>query len=264
VSFSHSGARRFDLVIGADGLHSNVRNLIFGEEAQFLHELGLYIAIFTTPDFMQLGRDALYYGTLGRRVGLFGVQTKKEAKASFFFASEPLHYDRRDTAQQKLILRSKFSRLGWQVPQLLQYMDSAPDFYFDTVAQIRMHTWTRGRITLAGDAAHCASPMAGLGTTMAVIGAYVLAGELKAADGDHTRAFPRYETIMHEFTTECQKLADGAGWFVPTTRFKLWMSNLVWKLLPYTPWKNTMNKLPTRIANSITLKDYGRSPASIV
>ena len=256
VSFSRSPARRYDLVIGADGLHSNVRNLIFGEEAQFLHELGLYIAIFTTPDFMHLGGDALYYGTLGRRVGLFGVARKKEAKASFFFASEPLHYDRRDIRQQKQILKDKFSGLGWQVPQLLQYLDSTSDFYFDSVSQIRMDTWSRGRITLVGDAAHCASPMAGLGTTMAVIGAYVLAGELHAAGGDHTHAFPRYETIMREFTANCQKLAGGIDWFVPTTRLKQWMSNQVWKILPYTPWKNTMIKLPTKLANSITLKDY--------
>jgi 2-polyprenyl-6-methoxyphenol hydroxylase-like FAD-dependent oxidoreductase len=256
VSFSRTPARRFDLVIGADGLHSNVRTLIFGEEAQFLHELGLYIAIFTVPDFMQLNGNALFYGTLGRRVGLFGVRQKQEAKASFYFASEPLHYDRRDIEQQKLILCEKFADLPWQVPRLLQYMDNAPDFYFDSISQIRMDTWSRGRITLVGDAAHCASPMAGLGTTMAMIGAHILAGELKASGGDHTRAFPRYETLMHEFTTNVQRLADGAEWFVPTTRFRLWMSNLVWKILPYTPWKNMMIKLPTKLANSISLPDY--------
>jgi 2-polyprenyl-6-methoxyphenol hydroxylase-like FAD-dependent oxidoreductase len=256
VSFSHTPPRRFDLVIGADGLHSNVRTLTFGEEARFLHHFGLYVAIFTTPDFMHLDRNALFYGTLGRRVGLFGVGQKKEARASFYFASEPLQYDRRDIQQQKNILREKFSGLGWQVPQLLQYMDNAPDFYFDSISQIRMDTWSRGRISLVGDAAHCASPMAGLGTTMAVVGAYILAGELKAAGGDPFIAFPRYENNMREFTVSCQKLADGADWFVPNTRFKLWMSNLMWKILPFTPWKNMMIKLPTKISNSITLKDY--------
>ncbi len=115
VSFSRSPARRFDLVIGADGLHSNVRTLIFGEEAQFLHELGLYIAIFTTPDFMHLDGNALYYGTLGRRVGLFGVRQKLvKRRPPSYFASEPLHYDRRDIRQQKQILKDKFygSRLA--------------------------------------------------------------------------------------------------------------------------------------------------------
>ena len=256
VCFSRTPARRFDLVIGADGLHSNVRSLTFGEEARFLHELGLYIAIFTVPDFMQLGGDAVFYGTLGRRVGLFGVPQKKEAKASFYFASEPLQYDRRDIGQQKRILHEKFAGLPWQVPQMLRYMDNAPDFYFDSISQIRMDTWSRGRITLIGDAAHCASPMAGLGTTMAMIGAYILAGELKAADGEHAHAFPRYESLMHEFTVNIQKLADGAEWFVPTTRFRLLMSNFFWKILPYTPWRNMMIKLPTRLANSISLKDY--------
>jgi 2-polyprenyl-6-methoxyphenol hydroxylase-like FAD-dependent oxidoreductase len=98
--------------------------------------------------------------------------------------------------------------------------------------------------------------MAGLGTTMAMIGAYILAGELKAADGEHAQAFPRYESLMHAFTVNIQKLADGAEWFVPTTRFRLLMSNFFWKILPYTPWRNMMVKLPTKLANSISLKDY--------
>ncbi len=142
------------------------------------------------------------------------------------------------------------------MPQLLAiHLDNAPDFYFDSISQIRMDTWSRGRITLIGDAGHCAL-MAGLDTTMAMVGAYVLAGELNAADGDHTQAFPRYETILREFTTNCQKLADGVDWFVPTTRVKQWMSNQFWKILPYTPWKNMMIKLPTKLANSITLKGF--------
>lgn len=256
VTFSRNAARHFDLVVGADGLHSNVRTQVFGEEARFLHDLGLYIAIFTTPDFMHLGRNGLYHATLGRRVGLFGVNGKKEAMASFFFASDPLQYDRRDILQQKQILRDKFAGMAWQVPRLLELMDSAPDFYFDSVSQIRMDTWSRGSVTLVGDAAHCGSPVSGLGTTMAVTGAYVLAGELMAAGGNHTIAFPRYETRMREFTINCQKLADGVDWFVPKTHFKFWLSHKIWQILPYTPWKNMMNELPTKAATSIQLPDY--------
>jgi 2-polyprenyl-6-methoxyphenol hydroxylase-like FAD-dependent oxidoreductase len=256
VTFGRHPEQRFDLVIGADGLHSQVRTLAFGEEDQFVHDLGVYIAIFTTPNFMNLGMDALYYGTLGKRVGIFGARESSEAKASFYFASKPLTYDRRNIAEQKAILRERFGMEGWQVPRLLEYMETAPDFYFDSISQVKMDGWSKGRIALAGDAAHCGSPMSGMGTSMAAIGAYVLAGELKKADGDHQVAFAHYERNMREFTQNCQKLADGIDWFVPRTHFKQWLSLQMWKILPHTPWKNMMIEMPLRIANSIQLSSY--------
>jgi 2-polyprenyl-6-methoxyphenol hydroxylase-like FAD-dependent oxidoreductase len=256
VTFGRSGSRRFDLVVAADGLHSNVRALAFGEESRFIHHLGYYIAIFTTPNFMNLDHSGLYYGTLGKRVGIFSARENTEAKASFFFASPPLEYDRRDIVRQKQILGDKFARDQWQVPRLLQMMDDAPDFYFDSISQIRMERWSAGRAVLLGDAAHCASPLSGMGTSMAVVGAYILAGELKEANGDYTVAFARYEALMRDFVTQCQKLAEGADWFVPRTRLKLWFSQQMWKVLPYTPWKNMMIEVPLKIGNSITLKDY--------
>jgi 2-polyprenyl-6-methoxyphenol hydroxylase-like FAD-dependent oxidoreductase len=256
VTFNRSESRRFDLVVGADGLHSNVRTLAFGEESRFIHHLGYYVAIFTTPNFMNLDHSGLYYGTLGKKVGIFSARENREAMASFFFASPRLQYDRRDTTRQKQILRDKFAHEQWQIPRLLQMMDDAPDFYFDSISQIRMERWSAGHSILLGDAAHCASPLAGMGTSMAVVGAYILAGELKQANGDHTVAFARYETLMRDFVTRCQKLAEGADWFVPRTRFKQWFSQQMWKVLPYTPWKNMMIEIPLKIGNSITLKDY--------
>lgn len=257
VSFNRNEPRHFDLVVGADGLHSNVRALAFGAESRFMHHLGIYFAFFSTPNFMDLKDMAgLYYGTLGKRVGVFSAKQDTEARAGFYFASPQLQYNYRDINQQKEMIRERFSGEAWQIPELLKLMDNAPDFYFDSVSQIRMDRWSKGSVVLLGDAGYCASPMSGMGTSMAVIGAYILAGELKEAEGNHVIAFAKYETQMRPLVTACQKLAEGAEWFVPQTRFKLWMSQQIWKILPYTPWKNMMIEMPLKAANTISLKDY--------
>jgi 2-polyprenyl-6-methoxyphenol hydroxylase-like FAD-dependent oxidoreductase len=256
VTFLREGPRTFDLVIGADGLHSKVRSLMFGDEERFIHNLGYYVAIFTTPNHMNLDHSGLYYGTLGKKVGIFSARENSEAKASFFFASPPLDYDRRDVAAQKAILRERFGMEGWEVPRLLKMMDEAPDFYFDSVSQIRMDRWSAGRTALLGDAAYCASPVSGMGTGMAVVGAYILAGELREANGDYTVAFARYEAEMREYVRQCQKLAEGADWFIPETRLKQWLSTQLFRILPHTPWKNMMIEMALKTANSISPKDY--------
>jgi len=255
VTFERSQPRTFDLVVGGDGLHSRVRALAFGDEAKFTRHLGYYCSIFSIPNYLDLGQNALYYGTVGKKVGIFG-RNDREAKASFFFDSPMLEYDRRDVEQQKRILREQFAGDVWEAPRLLQMMDDAPDFYFDAVSQIKMDRWSAARTVLLGDAGYCGSPLSGMGTSMAMVGAYVLAGELKEAAGDHTIAFARYEALMRDFVNRCQKLAEGADWFVPRTRWKLWLSTQMWRMLPYTPWKNMMIDVPVKIGNSIRLKDY--------
>ncbi len=257
VVLERGGRRSFHLVVGADGLHSKVRSLAFGPDAGFVHYLGYYVSIFTVPNYLHLDRSGLYYGTLGKKVGIFSGGDPQEAKASFFFATEPLEYARRDTEQQKRILGRHFEQEGWEVPRLLELMKAAPDFYFDSVSQVKMSRWAAGRCALLGDAAYCASPLSGMGTGMAVVGAYILAGELAEADGNYALAFERYERLMRDFVQKCQGIADGGtDWFVPRTHWRLWLSNQMWKILPYTPWKNMMIEVPLKIANSITLKQY--------
>jgi 2-polyprenyl-6-methoxyphenol hydroxylase-like FAD-dependent oxidoreductase len=136
-------------------------------------------------------------------------------------------------------------------------MPDAPDFYFDSVSQIRMDRWCSGRTALLGDAAHCASPLSGMGSGLAVVGAYVLAGELAAAGNDHRAAFARYEARMRDYVTRCQKSALPAGrWFVPRSRPQIWLRNQNFRMLVHMPWKGLIAGVSRKTANAIVLADY--------
>lgn len=266
VTFERAPARAFDLVVGADGLHSNVRSLAFGPESPFIRHLGLYLAIFTTPNDLGLDHWQLIHAVPGKSVTITSARENTEARAIFFFASPPLNYDHHDTRQQQDILASAFSTEQWEVPHLLKAMRHAPDFYFDSASQIRMDNWSAGRVTLLGDAGYCPSPLSGQGTSLALVGAYVLAGELQAAAGDHRAAFARYQQQMSGFVQQNQQIALGnAKRFTPGTRTRIWLQNQTIKALPYLPWKNLVLNLATKgvreAARAITLKDYPVSGA---
>ena len=266
VRFVSGRVQRVDFVVGADGLHSNVRSIAFGDEEKFVRHMGYYISIFTVPDFLHLHDAGRYYVQLGRRVGCFGSKNSGNAKASFYFASQKFDYDRRDVTAQKALLRETFAGMKWHTQEMLGMMDAAPDFYFDSLSQVKMDRWSKGRVVLLGDAASCASPMAGMGTSIAMVGAYVLAGEIKNANGDYAAAFARYEAAMRGFVSEAQKMAEGVSWFIPQTRMKLWFSKKMWSLMPQSTMRKLMVEQPAKIGSMVQLKDYSAvtTPKEIV
>lgn len=199
--------RSFDLVIGADGLHSALRTLAFGPESDYVRHLGSYLAVFSTPNFLDLDHWQVFQQTPGKMAGIYSARHNAEARVVMGYESERIEYDYRDAEQQKRLIATAFAGDRWEVPRMLELMETAPDFYFDSMSQIHLPSWSNGRVALVGDAGYCASPLSGQGTSLAMVGAYVLAGELKAAGGDHVTAFANYEAEMREFVRVNQHLA---------------------------------------------------------
>ncbi|WP_280446773.1 FAD-dependent monooxygenase [Nocardia brasiliensis] len=206
VTFAGGDRRRFDLVVGADGLHSALRAMVFGPHEQFVRHLGHVLAFYSVPNEFGLDRWLLDYQEPGRSAMLRPIQDATRAMAMFSFAAGDFNVDHRDVAAQKRLLRERMTGLGWSTPRLLAHLDDTPDFYLDQVAQVVMDRWSNGRVVLLGDAAFSSSPMSGQGTGLALIGAYVLAGELAAADWNPQLGFAAYEQRMRSFVEANQEI----------------------------------------------------------
>jgi 2-polyprenyl-6-methoxyphenol hydroxylase-like FAD-dependent oxidoreductase len=256
VTFERGGSRRFDLVIGADGVHSNVRMLAFGDESELVHHLGYYLAVFSTPNHLGLDHTGRYYNVPGKLAAIYSTRDAQAARAFFLFASPALDVDHHDVAQHKWIVTDAFAGVGWEVPRLLDALTDAGDLYFDSASQVRLPRWSTGRIALLGDAGYCASPLSGMGTGMAIVGAYVLAGELASAGDDHGAAFARYEQRMRPYVTKCHAFADkGGSWMAPSSRLGIWCRNVATRTLRFAP-SILLNRIAAGPSNAVALPDY--------
>ncbi|MFC6082166.1 FAD-dependent monooxygenase [Sphaerisporangium aureirubrum] len=217
VTFERSAPRRFDLVVGADGLHSTVRRLAFGPEPGFVRHMGVYVATMYLGGVVDHPHDVLMYNTPGRLVSIH--PSRGDALAAFIFRGPAIGgFDHRDTEQHKRIVSEAYAGAGWRVPELLERLQKTEDLYFDSVSQVRLPGWAKGRVVLLGDAASCVS-LFGDGSSLAIAGAHTLAKALAARTAGHAEAFRHYETEHRTLVGPKQRgIGRAAALLIPRTR----------------------------------------------
>ena len=229
VQFKRGGTRRFDLVIGADGLHSNVRRLVFGPQERFEKRLGYMVAAFEARGYRPRNEDIyVMYCAPGRMLGRVTLHDDRTLFLFVFTADVGERLATLDPPAQKIMLRDRFGGDKWECPRILEELDRSDDLYFDRVSQIKMPSWSRGRVALIGDAAFCVSLTAGQGSALAMTSAYVLAGEIAKLGGDYAQAFAAYEKLLRDYIGLKQQGAERfASAFAPKTRWGLFFRNQV-------------------------------------
>ncbi|KKX50894.1 MULTISPECIES: FAD-dependent monooxygenase [Sphingobacterium] len=224
VTFKNSAPRSFDLVIAADGIRSTTRKLMFGDEP-ILKYIGVYCSYLTIPRIDSDTAWAYWYNAPESRVLNLRPDNVGTIRASFSFLSPEKGYENLDLSEQKEILRQKFTDAGWQATRILKGLEQSTDVYFDSISQVKAQSWTTGRCAMVGDAAYCPTPMTGMGASLSIVGAYVLAAEL-GRHSDHQDAFDAYEKLMRPYVEEIQNLPPGVPWIAhPKTRFGITVFN---------------------------------------
>lgn len=254
VTFASGATRSFDIVVGADGQHSMTRRLAFGAEAMFTRRFGAYLSIFGVPNLFDLEDTALLYNEPGRAVASYSTVGNQSAKALFLVRSSRPYEELREEAAQKRFLADAFRDAGWETRRLLDALPSSSDFYFDEIAQIHMPSWSSGRIVLLGDAAHGPSPLSGQGTSLALVGALVLADAL-VAHSQPSAAFAAYEKHMRPFVHANQELANfGLRTLIPDSMFFIHFRNTIARFVPLLMRLGVrMDKKIQRAAHAIEL-----------
>ncbi|WP_328604906.1 FAD-dependent monooxygenase [Amycolatopsis sp. NBC_00345] len=261
VTFAVGAPRVFDVVIGADGLHSGVRSLQFGETP--LHHLGSYLSFWTVRNHLDLKNWALVYTEPGRSLGVRTINGNRNLMAFAAVRAGEIDYDHRDTGKQKELIRERLAGMGWDVATFVDQLDAAPDFYFDSSSQVTLDSWSRGRVGLLGDAAFCSSPSSGQGTSLALVGAYVLAGELAACGGDYAAGLAAYERRLRPWVLANQKLGrDYSTTTVPLTERGIRLQRLAMRALRYLPTK-LLSRKSAKVLNGFELPDYPLDRATV-
>jgi 2-polyprenyl-6-methoxyphenol hydroxylase-like FAD-dependent oxidoreductase len=267
ASFEKGVTRRFDVIVGADGLHSGVRRIVFGDDVPDRF-LGGYLSVVSVPKSLAREGEMDGYFEPDRVAMVYTADHLEDARAVFLFRpARPLDYDHRDVVRQQAALTAAFEGMSAQVDRWLHEVERTPTFYFDAITQLELTTWSRGRVTLVGDAGYCPGPAVGGSTSLAVYGAYVLAGEIAAAGGDHTAAFAKYETTMMPSVLGSRALARvNAKTLVPGSRWGVRALIGTARAISVLPLGVTqalakLNRRGIRLYDSMPLPEYPPVPA---
>lgn len=249
VHFEQMEPREFDIVIGADGQYSNVRRLVFGEDSKFLRRYAIQFCVFPIPNIFELERCEIVYFDSGKLATAYAVGNHSYACLAFKSEEKELSLD-----DLKAIFENEFHGLGWEIPLLLSFMKESNDCYFNSIVQVRMPCWSKGRVALIGDAAHSVQAM---GTSLAMIGAYVLAREIDKSNGDYTLAFKSYEKMIRNLVEVSQDLAEANQQAFTQSSIRMKIQLYLMKILPkriiqYFTEKG--KKQMKKVANNLTLE----------
>lgn len=259
VTFKNGDKRDFDLVICADGIRSRTRYLIFGDEP-IVRPVGLYVSYFTIPRASSDSLWARWYNATNSRVIVMRPDNEGTTRASFSFLSKPMGYEKLSSSEQNEILKQKFSDAGWEATRVLSALENNTDIYFDAISQVIAPRWSKGRCAMTGDAAFCPSPLTGMGVSLSVLGAYILAGEL-SRNSDYQKAFAEYENVFRPYVTKIQKLPPGVPKLAhPKSKIGIAILNTIINIISSKAIKKIgalfTNKNKSSTDDTIELPDY--------